>query len=101
MRIETQILANLIDNEEYVRKVMPFMRDEYFSDMEHRKIFQTIAEYVEKYNGTPTKGALLISLQDNKSVSEDIYLKCESTINGLQVDRDDQGFSTAAASTVH
>ena len=88
MRIETQILANLIDNEEYVRKVIPFMRDEYFSDMEHRKIFQTIAEYVEKYNGTPTKGALLISLQDNKSVSEDIYLKCESTINGLQVDRE-------------
>lgn len=88
MRIETQILANLIDNEEYVRKVIPFMRDEYFGEMEYRKIFQTIAEYVEKYNGTPTKGALLIALQDNKSVSEDIYLKCESTINGLQVDRE-------------
>ena len=88
MRIETQILANLIDNEEYVRKVIPFMRDEYFGEMEYRKIFQTITEYVEKYNGTPTKGALLIALQDNKSVSEDIYLKCESTINGLQVDRE-------------
>lgn len=88
MRIETQILANLIDNEEYVRKVIPFMHEDYFSELEYRKVFSTIHNYVDKYNGTPTKGALLIALQEDRSVTEDLYLKCEATINGLQIDRE-------------
>ena len=86
MRIETQILANLINNEPFLRKVIPFIREEYFSESEDRKVFQTIKTYVDKYNGTPTKSALLIALQEDKSVSEDLYLRCETSINGLNSD---------------
>ena len=86
MRIETQILANLINNEPFLRKVIPFIREEYFSESEDRKVFQTIKTYVDKYNGTPTKSALLIALQEDKSVSEDLYLRCETAINGLNSD---------------
>jgi len=83
VRIETQILTNLINNERYIRKVIPFMREDYFSEAEDRKVFQTIKTYVDKYNGTPTKSALLIALQEDRSVTEDLYLKCESNINGM------------------
>jgi len=86
VRIETQILANLINNEPFLRKVIPFIREEYFSESEDRKVFQTIKTYVDKYNGTPTKSALLIALQEDKSVSEDLYLRCETSINGLNSD---------------
>jgi len=86
MRIETQILSNLINDDEYVRKTIPFLKEEYFSDPEDRKIFLGIKEFVDKYNGPPNKGALLIGLQDDRTVSEDLYLKCESVINSLQVD---------------
>ncbi len=53
MRIETQILSNLINDETYVRKVIPFLKEEYFSDSEDRKVFTVIKEFVEKYN-TPS-----------------------------------------------
>jgi len=86
VRIETQILANLINNEPFLRKVIPFIREEYFSESEDRKVFQTIKTYVDKYNGTPTKSALLIALQEDKSVSEDLYLRCKTAINGLNSD---------------
>ena len=86
MRIETQILANLISDEEYVRKTIPFIREDYFSDIEDRKVFTVIKQFVDKYNSTPNKSALLISLQEDRSVSEDLYLKCETIINSLNVD---------------
>jgi len=86
VRIETQILANLINNEKFVRKVIPFMREDYFSEADDRKVFQAIKTYVDKYNGTPTKSALLIALQEDRSVTEDLYLKCESAINGLNAE---------------
>ena len=49
MRIETTILSSLLYNEEYTRKVIPFIRQEYFSDHTERTIFKTINDYVEKY----------------------------------------------------
>ena len=86
MRIETQILSNLINDEEYVRKTIPFIKDEYFSDLEDRKVFGVIKQFVDKYNSPPTKSALLISLQEDRSISEDMYVKCETIINALNAD---------------
>jgi len=83
MRIETEILSNLINDEEYIRKTIPFIKEEYFSDIEDRKVFSVVKEFVEKYNSPPSKSALLISLQEDRSVSEDLYVKCETVINSL------------------
>lgn len=54
MRIETQILNQLIHNEEYTRKVIPFLSKKYFHDEEEQKIFTTIKKHIEKYNSNPT-----------------------------------------------
>ena len=63
MRIETTILSNLLYNEEYTRKVIPFIRQEYFSDHTERTIFKTINDYVEKYNNNPSIESLNIDIQ--------------------------------------
>lgn len=83
MRLETQILSNLLFNEEYVRKVVPFLKPEYFLDAEDREVYRSISNFVIKYNSPPSKSALLIALQENRSISEDLYVKCETLINGL------------------
>jgi len=63
MRLETEILSNLIFDEEYARKVIAFLREDYFLDVEHRTVFASIAEHFQKYNACPSKNALLISLK--------------------------------------
>ena len=63
MRIETTILSSLLYNEEYTRKVIPFIRQEYFSDHTERTIFKTINDYVEKYNNSPSIESLNIDIQ--------------------------------------
>lgn len=83
MRIETQILSNLINNEDYLRKVVPFIKSDYFTETDDRIVFGKISEYVQKYNGSPAKSALLIALQDDRSISEDLYVQCETLINSL------------------
>ena len=54
-RIERTALSNLIHNEEYTRKVLPFVKQEYFADRLEGILFSEIYKFVEKYNSLPTK----------------------------------------------
>ena len=65
-RLEITILRNLVNNEEYMRKVMPFIKADYFTDTTDKLAFTLIKEFVEKYNKTPTVEALEISLQNSQ-----------------------------------
>ena len=62
--LDTIILVNLIKNERYLRKVLPFIKDEYFTDNEHKYAFNKIREYVEKYNNPPTLEAMSVAFDD-------------------------------------
>jgi len=62
-RIETTILNNLIHNEEYTRKVIPFLKADYFQDFTEKTIFQGVNQYVEKYKSVPDIEALTIDIQ--------------------------------------
>ncbi len=70
--LDTIILVNLIKNERYLRKVLPFLKDEYFSDNEHKFAFNEIKGYVEKYNNAPTMEAMSVAF--DKGTEEDIKL---------------------------
>ena len=59
--LDTVILVNLVKNEKYVRKVLPFIKVEYFSDGDHKFAFEQIKEYIEKYNSPPTVEAMSIA----------------------------------------
>ena len=72
--IQTTILRNLINDEDYTRSVIPFLKKEYFEN-NHRVVFDSVVEFVDKYNKLPTQEALSIELtnaniKDGPGVSE-------------------------------
>ena len=67
--IEKLILSNLLSNEEYGRKAIPFLKSEYFVERSIKALYEGINEFVNKYNKFPNKEALLIELDENKEIS--------------------------------
>ena len=74
MRIETTILKNLIHNEEYSRKVLPFLSEDFFDDETERTLYSTINKHVEEYNRLPTEEVLKITLDD--LTNQNLYENC-------------------------
>jgi replicative DNA helicase len=70
-RLELTILKNLIYNEGYARKVLPFISAEYFNDVNERNIFKEVNEFIGKYNTLPTHEALVINFTDSKNVPDE------------------------------
>ena len=69
--VEKLILHNLLKNETYARKVTPFLKREYFHDRSVRFIFETVHDFILKYNNLPTKEAIYIILDKNKSINQE------------------------------
>lgn len=88
MRIENVIFGNLIENEDYSRKVIPFLVDEYFSDPVDRCVFTLIKNYVDKYNGFPTRSALDIELNDVTGLSEEHFKRARELVSNLKKSED-------------
>jgi replicative DNA helicase len=84
MAIETTILNHLVFDEEYGRKVIPFLKDEYFSDYKDKLVFKLITEYVEKYNSFPSKEALVIDLTNKDGINENSFKDCKETIEKME-----------------
>ena len=59
-RIEKTTLKNLLHNEDYTRKVLPFLKPEYFDDRTERIVFSEIQKFIQQYNKRPTKETLQI-----------------------------------------
>lgn len=71
--MEKIILKNLVKNEDYTRKVLPFLKEEYFSSKPERIVFNNINSFVSKYNALPTKDAIDLLLENQKGISEEEY----------------------------
>ena len=82
-KIEFLILNNLINNEEYLRKTIPFLKDEYFEDHNQKIVFQEIANFVDEYNDVPTKEVLSIEVEKRKDINEDVYKQIHHLIDHL------------------
>ena len=82
MRIETTILTNLIFDAEYTRKVIPFLKAEYFTDFNEKTIFKTIDKYIEKYKSPPDLEALTIDIQ-KVSLNEEQYKTIQEYLTNL------------------
>jgi len=88
MTIETNILSQLIHSEQYARKVLPFLKEEYFQTITDRLLVTKIKEYMEKYNVPPSKDALYIELENTDSLSEADYSNTVSQVEQLKQDDD-------------
>ena len=82
-RIERTALKNLIHNEDYCRKVLPFIKEDYFSDRLEKLLFTEIYKFVNKYNNLPTKESLSIEINSNRTITEDEYKKITEILGTL------------------
>ena len=71
--VERVILQNLIYNEEFSRRVTPFLKTEYFHDPVERMVFSSAREFIVKYNALPTKEAIVIDLNKNSDINEEQF----------------------------
>lgn len=89
MSLERVIFNNLINNETYGRKTIPFLKNEYFHDKDEKVVFDVIESYVVKYNAFPTKEALIVDLGNRDDIGDDQFTDCKEIIEAIP-DQSDQ-----------
>ena len=82
-KIEFLILRNLLYNEEYLRKVIPFIKSVYFQDNNQKIVFEEILSFVSEYNEVPTKEILSIEVEKRKDINEDSFKELTHLISCL------------------
>lgn len=88
MKIENAILKHLIYDEEYTRKVLPFIKAEYFSDRSEKTLYEEIVGFVSKYNTNPTYESLVIQISE-KSLNQEEYVNITDYIKELDSSKTD------------
>jgi hypothetical protein len=86
MSIERTILSNLLFNDEYNRKVIPFLKPEYFQDHNEKVVFDLIDDYVKKYNSFPSSEALAIDLSNKEGLNDETFKISKEIIASLEHD---------------
>ena len=81
--IESLILKNLLHNEEYVRKVIPFIKADYFEDLTQKIVFEEISSFVEQYNKPATKEILCIEAEKRSDINDSSYKDVTNLISSL------------------
>ena len=83
-KVEFLILRNLLYNEEYVRKVIPFIKSEYFEDYNQKVVFEEIVNFVEKYNQTLTQEVLCIETEKRQDINDSSFQEITKLISSLE-----------------
>ena len=83
-RIETTILRSLAHNEEFSRKVLPFIRSEYFTDYTEKVVFEEICKFIFKYNKLPTQEVLRVEVDSRSDLNETSYKDVTNYVNNLE-----------------
>ena len=81
--VEFLILKNLLHNEEYVRKVIPFIKADYFEDLNQKIVFEEISSFVEQYNKPATKEILCIEAEKRSDINDSSYKDVTNLISSL------------------
>ena len=88
MKLEQAILKNLVYNEEYLRKVLPFLKPEYFSDRTEKTIFNEITSFTETYNTTPAIEAIGIAVKERNTLTDDEVEKCQTYLKEIESNKE-------------
>tara|TARA_Y100000004_G_scaffold152114_1_gene175114 strand:- start:10582 stop:11982 length:1401 start_codon:yes stop_codon:yes gene_type:complete len=81
--VEHVILENLMTHDEYSRRVIPFLSEEYFQTREDKFLFKAIQKFVLEYQTPPSKEAVLISLDNTKGLNEDEFKSINNVVQGF------------------
>ena len=82
--VEFLILRNLLYNEEYLRKAIPFIKAEYFEDLNQKIIFEEISNFVNKYNELVNKEALCIEIERRTDINDESFKNIVNIVNGFE-----------------
>jgi replicative DNA helicase len=88
MKLEQAILKNLIKNEEYLRKTLPFIKTEYFSEKSEKVLFEEIKDFTSKYNSLPTFEAIGISVKEKTNLTSDEVTKIHEYLLNIGKDQE-------------
>jgi len=83
-KIETTVLRNLLYNENFYRKVVPFVKPEYFEDYHERIIYEEVWNFASNYDTVPTSEVLIINLQNRKDITEENYQTAVQTLKSFE-----------------
>jgi len=83
-KVEFLILRNLLYNEEYVRKVIPFIKAEYFEDFNQKVIFEEILKFVEEYNQPATREVLCIETEKRNDINDTSFKEIAQLITSFE-----------------
>ena len=84
MKLEQAIIKSLIFNEEYLRKVLPFLKSDYFSDRTERTLFNEITSFTETYNSSPSIEAISIAVKEKNNLTDDEVKGCEDYLKEIE-----------------
>ena len=83
-KIEVLILRNLLYNEEYLRKVIPFIKPDYFEDPNQKVVYEEIFNYVNQYNSLSTKEVLCIEAEKRTDINDTSFKEVTKLISYLE-----------------
>ena len=83
-KVEVLILRNLLYNEEYLRKVIPFIKAEYFEDLHQKVVFEEMLKFVEEYNTASTKEVLCIEVEKRNDINDTSFQEITKLISYLE-----------------
>ena len=90
MRTELSILKNLIYNQEYSKKVLPFVKNEYFSDRSDKIIHEEVNNFILKYNALPSFEALVLSIKEKNGLSEEEVNKAVDILSDINQNKSEE-----------
>jgi len=82
-KVEFLILKCLLNDEEYTRKVLPFIKEEYFEDFNQKVVYEEIKKFVIEYNSIPTRESLVIDVDDRSDLNQQQYGEICNLIQNL------------------
>ena len=80
----------MLNNENYSRKVLPFLKTEYFEKKEQQLIFDQIYDFIDKYNNLPTKEAIHIELEKRSDLNEETWKNTQKVLDSLAAEDTDE-----------
>jgi replicative DNA helicase len=82
-RVEFLVLKNLLHNEDYLRKSIPFIKPDYFQDHNQKIVFEEILDFVTQYNQVPTQEVLSIEIEKRNDINEQSFKELIQLVNCL------------------
>ena len=83
-KVEFLILRNLLFNEQYTRKVIPFIKADYFEETNQKIIFEEILQFVQEYNQLPTKEVLCIEVEKRSDINDTSFQEIIQMVSCLE-----------------